>query len=143
MNLKMDFLGPLGTYLGSFVSDRERIKYFLAKEKTFYVAKAGGPSLRSLLAVDLKVQDLVSVLFQQPLPADSWRCITAEARVSCSNDVGLQLQMYETLEKNRIIEFRDQAATVTVSLRASPTMVEITDKTFDLVPPTGFRVIQK
>lgn len=141
--LRMEVTNSIGVYLATLVLRGEDIHYMLVREKRFMTGPAEPGVMKELVQMPLEPQDLIKVLFAQPL-GSAWKCQSPQNKGGfCEhNSTGAKIVWMDQTEDKRTIELAAPGLTLLLSLEEIKAKVEISDKTFALAPPSGYEVIQ-
>ena len=119
------------------------MSYTLTRQKKYITGEASEEAFATLIKIAIAPQDLVDLLFDRTLDDDRWKCQLNDkgALDRCQNKANTQISIAwsERTAERRMIEIDSPQARVSMSLKESPSKVQITDELFELPVPDGFK----
>ncbi len=139
--LRMDVTNPIGVYLATLVLNGRQIDYMAVRERKFFTGPADAKIMQELIQIPIDPHDLIKVLFHKPL-GTTWRCEGTLAQPSSCDHAETATRMIwkERTETSESIEIASTGITIFLKLEAIGAKVEISDKTFKLIPPSGYQI---
>lgn len=141
--LRLEVTGPFSVHLASIVLNGDEVRYILTREKRFVSTSATSAAFVRLIPIRISPTALLAVLFDRELPAAEWKCVRDPATRLLSTCAHLyqdvQLKWLERTGLKRRLAVLAQDAEVEMVLDEAKSKVELNEKTFELMPPRGFK----
>lgn len=147
--VRMDVSAIFGIYVGTLTLKNQDLRILLARERKFYRGSVNSAqSLRSVIGMNLHPAVLYTLLFDSD-PGEGWRCSRSSTGLlgKCESSEG---QLKIVWQKREAADSRAPKTILITSPKVEVQMqlgearedVSMTDKTFEIAPPSGYRTIQ-
>ncbi len=143
-HLRMDVTATsLGIHLATFVMNKGKTRYLLAREKKFYKGPTGPEMMNALVKVPLNPRVFNAFLFDIPPDESEWECMFDGQKYlkTCNNlSRPLEIVWLKREGNKRVIKVSSERADITLNLQLVRPKVQNKKVSFRLNPPKGYKV---
>lgn len=140
--VRMEVSATLGVSLASLVLKEEEIAYAIHPQKRFFSGAVSDQALKPLFNIELNPKYLLNVFFDMPIPEKNWSCTRGVDQLveKCERlSDGLSIEWKERQGELKRVYIKSSDFEVQVLVKDFTTKVEITEKTFTLEAPKGYK----
>lgn len=138
--LRMDVTGTFSTPVAAAVVSHGQMTYILPQQKKFYQGSADRASFDRLLKVDIGVEDLFAILYDEPLPG--WNCQKNSAGQveTCKSGTGrMSVVSSERQGHSRTVKIASNNYEIKMNLERVEPKAKDFEKVFSLKVPENYK----